>query len=399
MTRVLFCVIPEKGHVNPYIGPAQALAASGAEVLFHAAADISEQLAAAGLLSFVGARERPKETHRGEAFAERVRDGEWLRGWIEALLVDAAAADVEPMRELLRRTRPDVVAIDPMVYAAAIACELEGLPWAAISNSLNPVLPEEVDSELLRTVRWLAPAREDLFARHGISARFRGCDVVSPHLTVAFATDAFVPPTAGVELVGPSLPRGERGDEVTFPWSRLAADRPIVYASFGSQIYWQPRLFRRLVDAIAGRPVQLVASASDLACSDAIGPLPANALFVPYVPQLALLRRASVMVTHGGANSVMEAIACGVPLLVAPLCNDQHHQRWFIERAGIGRALDVERGDAQSDWDAIAALLDANGSERLRMREVSLSYARDGAGETARLLIELAARSRRARGS
>ena len=41
MTRVLFCVIPEKGHLNPYIGPAQALQSLGAEVVFHAPADVS----------------------------------------------------------------------------------------------------------------------------------------------------------------------------------------------------------------------------------------------------------------------------------------------------------------------------------------------------------------------
>lgn len=392
--RVLFCVIPEKGHVNPYIGPAQALADAGAEVILHAPADISDQLAAAGLTergSFVGPRTPPTHAHRGEAFAERVRDREWLRAWIKTLLVDAAEEAVEPLREVLRRTRPDVVAIDPMVYAAAIACELEGVPWAAISNSLNPALPDEpevLDSDLLRTVRWLAPARDALFARFGLSMKFRGCDLLSPRLTIAFTTEALVGAVPGVELVGPSLPRRARGDEVAFPWERLDRDRPLVYASFGSQIYWQPALFRELVDAVADRPVQLVASVSDLS----IGPLPSNVLFVPYTPQLALLERASVFITHGGANSVMEAIARGVPLLVAPLCNDQFHQRFFVERAGIGRTFD-------GSWASIEALI-ADGPERRRMREVSASYAqRDGAGETARLLTELAAGNRRERAS
>lgn len=393
MTRVLFCVIPERGHVNPYIGPAQVLSAGGVEVVFHASADISEQLAAAGMTSFAGSRAPAKETHRGEGFAKRVRDPEWLRAWIKALLVDAARGDVEPMRDVLRRIRPDVVAIDPMVYAAAIACELEGIPWAAISSSLNPVLPDGLDSELLRTVRWLAPERDALFARYGVTARFRGCDVLSPHLTVAFTTEELVGPVPGVELVGPSLPRGERGDEVPFPWDRLDRERPVVYVSFGSQIYWQPRLFRRIVDAVAERPVQLVASASDLASSPVLGVLPENALFFSYVPQLAMLRRAAAFVTHGGANSVMEAIACGVPVAIAPLCNDQFHQRWFIERAGVGRVL------GEDVWGDLAALLDPNGKEARRMREVANGYARDGAAETARLLIALAARNRRARGS
>jgi len=390
MTRALFCVIPEKGHLNPYIGPAQALQALGVEVTFHAGADISAQLRVAGIERFVGPRMAPPtDTHRGALFAERVRDAAWLRQWIKTFLVDAVDDSVEPLRALVRDTSPDVVAIDPMVYAAAIACELEGVPWAAVSNSLNPALPDGLDSELLRTVRWLAPHRDALFARHGLTARFRGCDVLSPHLTTAFTTETLVGPVPGVELVGPSLPRGARGDETPFPWDWLDPGRPLVYCSFGSQIHHQPALFRCILDAVDDRPIQLVAAAGDLT----LNPVPSNALVRAYVPQLEILRRASAVITHGGANSVMEAIAYGVPLLVAPLCNDQFHQAHFIERAGIGRAFDRD-----AVWPAIAALVTA-GIERARMAEVSASYQRDGAAEIARLLSELAAGSPRARAS
>jgi len=399
MTRVLFCVIPEKGHLNPYIGPAQALQATGHEVAFYAPADISAQLAAAGIDMFVGPHKTTGgDAHRGRAFAERIRDAAWLREWIKSLLVDAADAQVAPLRAIIQAIQPDVVAIDPMVYAAAIACDLEGVPWAAISNSLNPVLPDGLDSELLRTVRWLAPARDELFARYGLRAAFRGCDVLSPQLTVAFTTDALVGNVPGVALVGPSLPRTSRGDEVEFPWDWLDPTRPLVYVSFGSQIGHQPALFRRVIDAVAKRSVQLVASASDLASSRELGELPPNVLLRPYVPQLALLQRAAVLLTHGGANSIMEAIAYAVPPIIVPLCNDQFHQVHFIERTGIGRALDAERCTAADIGAALDGLL-TMGPERIAMIGVSASYQRDGAGETARLLSELAARSRPARAS
>jgi UDP:flavonoid glycosyltransferase YjiC (YdhE family) len=397
---VLFCVIPEKGHINPYIGPAQALLAAGHEVTFYAPGDITAQLAAAGIDRFVGPRGTATESeHRGPAFAERIRDAAWLRGWIRSLLVDAADAQVEPLRALIRSVKPDVVAIDPLMYAAAIASELERVPWAAISNSLNPALPDTLDSELLRTVRWLAADRDALFARHGLRASFRGCDVLSPHLTVAFTTRELVGDVLGVELVGPSLPRRQRGDEVDFPWEWLDRDKPLVYASFGSQIGYQPALFRRLLDAVAPRRVQLVASASELATSGELGALPSNVLLRPYLPQLALLKRAAVMITHGGANSVMESIAHAVPLLLVPLCNDQFHQVHFVEHAGIGRHLHAERCSAADIGAAIDALA-AMRSERVEMNRVAKSYQRlDGAGETARLLTELAARSRPARES
>lgn len=398
--RVLFCVIPEQGHLNPMIAPAEHLQAAGAEVAFHAASDLSAPLARAGL-TFVGSREPgpPPERRRGEAFAAQVRDAAWLRRWIRGLLVDAVPDEVPRLRRAIAVERPDVVAIDPMVYAAAIACGLEGVPWAAISNSLNPVLPDTLDSELLRTVRWLAADRDALFARYGLSGRFRGCDLLSPDLTVAFTTEALSGgPVAGVSQVGPSLPRGVRGDEAPFPWAWLTG-APLVYMSLGSQIYHQPAAFRAAIAALAGRPLQLVLSVSELLdAPDALGPLPPNVLAVRYAPQLALLRRAQAFISHGGANSVMEAIAFGVPLLISPLCNDQFHQVHFVERAGIGRTLDL-RAAAPADVSGALDALVSPGPIRERMARVSASYQVDGAEEAARLIGALAARSRRGRAS
>ena len=226
-----------------------------------------------------------------------------------------------------------------------------------------------------------------LFARHGVRTAFRGCDVLSPYLNIAFTTRELVGDVLGVTLVGPSLPQRARGDEVEFPWDWLAPPRPLIYASFGSQIGYQPALFRRLIDAVAQRRVQLVASASDLATSGELGPLPDNVLLRPYAPQLAMLERASVMVTHGGANSVMEAIARSVPLIVVPLCNDQFHQAHFIERAGVGRSLD-ETCTTDELGAAIDAMLD--GPYQSAMANMAKSYQRDGAAEAARLLNQLA---------
>jgi MGT family glycosyltransferase len=248
-----------------------------------------------------------------------------------------------------------------------------------------------MDSELLRTVRALAPARQALFARYGLSPRFAGCDLLSPHLTVAFTTEALAGPRAGVALVGPSLPRAHRGDEPPFDDVVLNPTLPLVYMSLGSQIYHQPALFRRAIAAVTDRPVQLLLSASELAGAAELGPLPANVVAARYLPQLAILERAAAFVTHGGANSVMEAIARAVPLLVAPLCNDQFHQAHFVTRAGVGLTLDLASATTDDVWRALATLL-ADGPLRARMTALAESYRnQNGAAETARLVSALAA--------
>jgi zeaxanthin glucosyltransferase len=395
MPRVLFCTIPEKGHLHPMIGPAQRLRDAGADVAFYAPHDLSEALARAGLDTFLGPRSRAlaPDANRGARFAAQVADPAWLRAWIRALLVDAAPAEVEPVRAVIRAWRPDVVALDPMVYAAVIAASLEGVPWAALSNSLNPCLPDDADSELLATVRELAADRDALFARYGLRAEFRGCDALSQHVTVAFTTRELVGrDVPGVHLVGPSSPVGARGDEVDFPWGRLRPERPLVYMSLGSQIYHQPAMFRAVIDACKGRGVDLVLSVSELVDAGGLGALPRHVTAVRYAPQRALLERARVFVTHGGANSVMEAAACGVPMLVSPICNDQFHNARFVERAGVGRALDLRTADGAAIGAALDALLGGHGLHG-RPR-VALSYRADGAAEAARRVLALAAEGR-----
>lgn len=54
-----------------------------------------------------------------------------------------------------------------------------------------------------------------------------------------------------------------------------------------------------------------------------LGALPDNVFVYPYVPQLEILQKASLFITHGGMNSVNESLYYGCPMLVIPMGNDQ----------------------------------------------------------------------------
>ncbi len=386
--KIAFALIPEKGHVNPYIGPAQALADAGHDVVVAAPGDIGEQLSRAGLAFrpdlIRGGDERPT---RGPELVALIQDAARLDGWIEQLLLSGVPEQVEAMREWYRRESAEVVVIDPLYYPAAIAAHISGLPWASVSNSLNPVIRPEMDSALLRTVRRLTPRRAELFAGYGMAPKFAGCDVLSPHLNIAFTTEALVgKPPKGVDLVGPSFPIDARGDEA--PFRPLPEDRPVVYASFGSQIYFWPEIFERILAAGRSLGLHLVLSIGDL-IDDPLWASPLDGCDVyRYAPQLAILKKASAFITHGGANSVMEAVACGVPLLISPMCNDQFHQACFIERAGVGIVENLIHATADRIRERLAALI-APGPVRDAMRAVSLTYQVNGAEAAARRIAAL----------
>lgn len=54
-----------------------------------------------------------------------------------------------------------------------------------------------------------------------------------------------------------------------------------------------------------------------------IGPVPKNAIVVNHAPQLELLKKASVCITHAGFNTVLEALTQGVPQVAIPVTNGQ----------------------------------------------------------------------------
>jgi MGT family glycosyltransferase len=386
----------EKGHLNPMVGVAHWLMRDGHHVGWLTIPEPAPGLAALGVevVTLPHVEAPPSLVTGGKELARLVLDRERLRAWIRTLLLDAVPGQVEPVRSALRGFRPDVVALDGMLYQGAIAAHQEAVPYAGVSSALTLLAPQDLDIELLRTVRGLAVDRAALFARYGMAPEFRTCECLSPRLNVVFATEALVGADVSVpphtDLVGPTRPLGPRGDEADFPWQRLDG-RPLVYVSFGSQISWQPELFRVVAEAVAQLRAQLVVSAGELALTDFASRLPGNPVVVSYAPQLALLERASAAVSHGGANSVMEAMDHGVPMLLIPICNDQPVQAHFLVKAGAGLSLERARLTPESVRDALRKLLDPAQPYARNARIVRDSYrASDGAREAARLIAGLA---------
>ena len=108
-----------------------------------------------------------------------------------------------------------------------------------------------------------------------------------------------------------------------FPWDRLTGE-PLIYASMGTIMNGQVDVFRTIVAGVAKhKGTQLVLSIGDQLDPKQIGPVPNNAIIVNQTPQLELLKRTSVCITHAGLNTVLESLAQGVPQVAIPITFDQ----------------------------------------------------------------------------
>jgi zeaxanthin glucosyltransferase len=132
-----------------------------------------------------------------------------------------------------------------------------------------------------------------------------------------------------------------------FDWSRLNG-KPLVYASLGTVLNSVPWLFRTIAEACSSLPVQLVLSLGGGAlCPEDLGYLGGNVLTVHYAPQMEILRRATVTITHAGLNTVLESLMEGVPLVAIPLANDEFGVAARIRWSGSGSVLSFKDLTAQ----------------------------------------------------
>jgi zeaxanthin glucosyltransferase len=145
---------------------------------------------------------------------------------------------------------------------------------------------------------------------------------------------------------GPFHDGGGR-ENLDFPWERLTGE-PLVYASMGTILNGRLDVFRTMVATLAKhRGLQLVLSVGDQVDPEQIGRVPKNVVIVKRAPQLELLKRTSVCITHAGLNTVLESWAQGVPLVAIPVTYDQPGvaARIAHRRTGVVTSLDKLTAD------------------------------------------------------
>ena len=202
---------------------------------------------------------------------------------------------------------------------------------------------------------------------------------------------------AGLDFAGPgrgpvsyvgSLLDDER-TPTPFPFERLDPDRPLVYVSLGTLHTQRPEIYRTMLDALDQLPVQGVVSLGHWLDERVAAIRSDRHIVVPFVPQTEIIRRASVVVTHAGMNTVVDALAAGKPMVMLPITNDQPAVAKRVELAGAGIRVPLRRLRADRLRDAIKDVLESP-SYRAQAEALRDEIAQAGGVRRAADLIEAA---------
>ncbi len=296
-----------------------------------------------------------------------------LTATLETLL-RLSCAVLEHCLEPVRRSRPSHIMYDSFAPWGSMIAQLLGLPAMASVPSIlmNPEIDRKYgagrseDPQL--TPEWYA----DFTARHRSGLLRCGIrEAPSPsQLLQSYAdcnlvyTSRLFQPLAEIfderrfRFVGPCL--AFRPQAPDFPFERLDG-RPLVLVSLGTVYGERPKFLRRCVEELAGGPWQVALSAGEHFPIETLGPMPENLIVRPVLPQIEILRRSAAFLTHGGMNSVQEALYFGVPLVLTPQGADQF---WISSRAaelGAGVVLHTDGLEAGSIRTSVEKVLCESG--------------------------------------
>ncbi len=391
MARFLFVVPPFTGHINPTLGVAAELVARGHEVAWTGVPGLTESVLPEGA-TFVSAVAPEVAAHVAEVGERRddARGASAFKFLMEEVLLPLADHMVDGVQAAVEALQPDVLVVDQQALAGAVVGRRGGLTWVtSATTSAELVDPLAAFPKVGEAMHQL---RVDLQRRHGVAEAVaaHGDLRLSPHLVVAYTVEELTGPLAGtpagevpVAFVGPSV--GGRPAPEPFPFERLSSTGPNVLVSLGTlNAEVGGRFWGAAADAFRARPDW---TGTFVAPEGLVPDPPSNIVVQRRVPQQELLDRMAAVVSHSGHNTVCESLASGLPLVLAPIRDDQPVVADQVVRAGAGVRVKFARVRAEHLVDGIERAL-TDDDVRANARRIGDALGRAGGAVAAADALE-----------
>lgn len=377
MSRFLFVTLPMVGHVNPALGLAEELVARGHDVAWAGSEMSLRPMVGPDATIFpTGSRLFREQGGAGMAAFRSL----WTR-----FIVPYNKFVLPGVARAVRDFAPDVLLVDQHAVAGALVAHRHGLPWVSIVCSAMELT--DPYRALPRITGWTRAHLVKLWTDAGLPAEEFFDVRMSPHLAIGFTTTALtahpgLPPQ--LRLVGPAL--SERPGAPAFPFELLDPARQHVLVTMGTVAKeLATDFYTRTIDAL--RPLGHRVQAIVVAPPDDLPTPPEHVLVAARVPMLTLLPHIDAVVSHGGLNTVTEALANGIPLVVAPIRHDQPVVAEQVVAAGAGIRVRFGRVRAAELATAITAVLD-DPAYRASAARIAESFRRAGGADVAASHVE-----------
>jgi MGT family glycosyltransferase len=319
--RFLFVTWAGGGNVHPLVALGARMVAAGHHVRVLGPSEL------AGRFDPRGMTFRPNRT--GAEWTGSSDPVQWpTNDEQRAAFLRGMAADVTAE---LAREAADVVVVDFMQPDAWSAAEASGVPTVGFVHTLFARMPRDAFSpmNIFTDVAGLNALRAEL----GLEPLQQNADLLDRAARVIVTTvpelDRPDDVPSNVRYVGPILDDAEGRPDAS------SAETPLVVASLGTTPMDEAPVVRRVIAALGDLPVRgLVTVGAHLHPEDFTSPPTVEVS--GFVSHAAVLPSASVFIGHAGLGGISAALACGVPMVLAPFGRDQPANAAHVEAVGAG---------------------------------------------------------------
>ena len=343
MARGLFLAFPGHGHVNPTIGLVNELIRKGDEIIYICSEEFRSKFENTGA-KFIGfdldlSDFDGKNTidNMGERFLKIFKN-----------ILNLA---IEQEGEF------DYIVVDPFIRPGTKIVEKFKVK-KVITISTTFAINEEFSERILKSMSQdkstidkmtenfikLKPEFEKLGKEFSISFPEKPIELITGvknDLTIVF-TSKYYQPNAEVfdetyKFVGPSIFDRRELEDFKIENSK---NKKIVYISLGTIANTNIEFYKNCFKALGSREdlMVIMSVGKKINISD-LGQIPTNFKLYNYVPQLEVLKKVDLFITHGGMNSSSEGLYNNVPLIVVPQFGDQPVVAKRVEELGAGVPL------------------------------------------------------------
>jgi MGT family glycosyltransferase len=423
MTKFLFTAWPFPGHFYPSIAIAHALRELGHQCAFYTGPRACRVVKEEGFLCF------PFE-HVDEEYVYHImfspqrgtlRWGGYFkfRATLRQWLLETIPQQVEDLKVVLAKWRPDVMVCDPTMWSPILVFhEKVGIPVAVSSFVPGCMLPgpdaPPFGLGLPRPRNWYTRllARLIAFGTDVFAADFRravntlreryGLEPLSTSATeFAGLMPLYLVPSApefdyerrdlppSVHYVGPCL-WNKPHYEGSAQWlTQLPRDQPWVHVTEGTFHREEPFVLRAAAQGLAGLPMQVIMTTGKdrdpLEMN--LGPLAPNIHVTRWVSHSELLHHTNAVVTTGGAGTVLAALSASVPLVIVPTDWEKPENAQRVLEVGAGLRLAPKRCTPQRLRAAVERIL-SEPSFRHQAQRLAAIFARYRGPAAAAALLE-----------
>lgn len=357
MSKVIYFSIPGHGHINPVLPLIKELTAKGETVIFYSFDSFKEKIENAGA----------QFQSYGDNIPFDLSNTNCVN--LVNMLMESSMAIISGIIDRVKNEKPDYIMFDSLAVWGKYLSIILNIPainftitFVIKDKSLTPAFIFESLWQMITNLNGQMTYKR-LAKEHQRKFGVKGFGLINTMtnwqpLNIVFNSQYLQPGGEHFDedfvFIGPSF--DSRKESVDFPFEKLA-NKTVVYISMGTVYNQSLSLFEKFITAFENTDKVVVISVGNENVITKLKNVPDNFIIKSYVPQLEILKRAKVFITHGGINSINEGLNYHVPLLIIPQIMEQRYNGKQIEKLGAGICLRNTSITPRKIWETVDAII------------------------------------------